>query len=282
MLKRNHFLLSAVFAIGMAMPTMAKELTASTVVATVNGTEITFGHMVATRATLPEQYQSLPNEVLFQGILDQLVQQVTLSQSLNGEPNLRTRLAIENESRALRAGEVIDTLVAKSITEEAIQAAYDKRFAEAEPSKEFNASHILVETEEEANEVKKQLDGGADFADVAKEKSTGPSGPSGGSLGWFGAGMMVKPFEDAVLTLDAGGVSAPVQTQFGWHVIILNETRLTEAPSLESIRDELKAEVEQATIASSIETLTASAEITRLDASDLNVESLSDMSLLEE
>jgi peptidyl-prolyl cis-trans isomerase C len=116
---------------------------------------------------------------------------------------------------------------------------------------------------------------------LAKEKSTGPSGASGGSLGWFGPGMMVKPFEDAVVALKAGELSEPIKTQFGWHILILNETRLQEAPSLESIRHELEAEIQQNSVQSVITGLTDSAEITRAEEGSIPVSILSNPGLID-
>ena len=83
------------------------------------------------------------------------------------------------------------------------------------------ASHILVETEEEANELYEKIQNGGDFEQLAQEKSLCPSGKNGGDLNYFGKGMMVKPFEDAAFSLETGEVSKPVQTQFGWHIIKL-------------------------------------------------------------
>ena len=201
MQKPLTFLAPFVVAASLALPAVAQDdtaentdaqtdVTAETVVATVNGTDITIGSMIIARATLPEQYQQLPPEVLFKGILDQLVQQTALSQDFDGEVPKRIEMALENERRQLIAGEVIERAMAQDVTEEELQAAYDEAYADAEPTEEFSASHILVETEEEAQAVKKELDEGADFAELAKEKSTGPSGPAGGTLGWFGPGMM--------------------------------------------------------------------------------------------
>ena len=181
-----------------AAPALAEDVTAETVVAEVDGVKITVGHMIAARDTLPPQYLSLPDDVLFTGILDQIIQQTALAKI--GEQNLTRRdlLVIENERRAYLAGVVLDDAAAAAVTEDAIAEAYAQRYSGAEPSKEFNAAHILVETQEAAQEIKGQLDAGADFTALAKERSTGPSGPNGGELGWFSAGMMVKPFEDAV------------------------------------------------------------------------------------
>ena len=281
MLKRNNFWLGAVLAAGLAMPAWSQETTADTVVATVNGVEITMGHMIATKSTLPEQYQSLPDDVLYEGILEQLIQQTVLSQSLEGDQPKRITLSVENELRTLRAGDALDAKIAGAITDEALQAAYDARYADVEPATEYNASHILVETEDEAKEIRKMLDDGADFADLAKEKSTGPSGPNGGSLGWFGLGMMVKPFEDAVISMKAGEVSDPVQTQFGWHVLILNETRKQDAPSLESVKEELEAEIQQKAVEDTIAALTEKADITRAEEGSVSMSALGDASLID-
>lgn len=281
MLKRNDFWLGAVLAAGLAMPTFAQETTADTVVATVNGVDITVGHMIATKTGLPDQYKSLPDDVLFEGILAQLIQQTVLSQSLVGEPSRNTTLIIENELRSLRAGESLDAKIAGAATDEVLQAAYEARFANAVPTTEFNASHILVETEAEAQDIQKQLNEGADFAELAKEKSTGPSGANGGSLGWFGPSMMVKPFEDAVVAMKAGEISGPVQTQFGWHVLLLNESRLQDTPSLESIKAELEAEIQQKAVENVVTGLIESAEVTRIEEGSIDTSALSNLGLLK-
>lgn len=235
--------------------------TAATVVATVNGQDITLGHIIAARATLPDEYQSIPAETLYQGILDQLIQQTALSQSFTSDLPPRVTLLLENEERSLRAGEAIEEQLAGTVTDEDIQSAYDAQYGSIDPQEEFNASHILVETEEIAQAIKEKIDGGADFGATAREESTGPSGPNGGNLGWFGTGMMVPEFEAAVIALSPGEVSDPVQTQFGWHVIILNETRKAAIPALDDVRDQITADLRSAEIARIIEESTASAEI---------------------
>ena len=271
MQKPLTFLSSLALAAAVALPVTAQdEPSVDTVVATVNDTEITLGHMLVARASLPQQYQQLPDDVLFQGILDQLVQQTALADSFTGELPPRVTLSIENETRSLTAGEAIEGVMAEDVSDEELQAAYDAQFKDAEPEKEFNASHILVETKEEADAIKAELDGGADFAEVAKEKSTGPSGPGGGSLGWFGPGMMVPEFEEAVAGMEAGGVSEPVETQFGWHVIKLNETRTGEAPALEDVREELETQVRQTKVQEAIESLTEAAEVDRSAAEGID------------
>ena len=280
MSKFTMFLASAASVVTLAAPVLAQDTTADTVVATINGTDITVGHMIITRAQLPQQYQQFPPDVLFSGILDQLIQQTLLSQSLKNETD-RMMLSLENERRSLRAGEVITNLTGNAVTEEAIQAAYDARFFWAEPETEYNASHILVETLEEAVAVQAEIEAGADFAEVAAEKSTGPSGPNGGQLGWFGPGMMVAPFEAAVVEMEVGTLSGPVETQFGFHIITLNETRVKEAPAIETLRPELEAELQQSAIEDKITELREAAEITQVDEGSIDPTLLTNLELLE-
>ncbi|MGS4945215.1 peptidylprolyl isomerase [Meridianimarinicoccus sp. RP-17] len=254
-------------------------VTADTVVATVNGVEITAGHLVLMRSQLPQQYQQLPDSALFDGLLDQAVQQQLLAAEA-GELDRASRLMLENQDRNLRANAAVTRLFDAELTEEAIQAAYDARFADAEPGTEFNAAHILVETEEDAAAIKAELDGGADFAELAQEKSTGPSGPNGGDLGWFGPGMMVPAFEEAVMALEPGAVSGPVETQFGWHVIRLNETRNAEVPALDDVRDEIVQELQAELLSERLDVLEAEAAITRAPAEEIAPDFLSDRNLL--
>ncbi|QFT64630.1 peptidylprolyl isomerase [Roseivivax sp. THAF30] len=235
----------------------------SEVVATVNGEEITLGHMIMVRAGLPEQYQQLPPDVLFEGILDQLIQQEALAQSDSAEETTGVRLTLENERRALLASEAVAGLSRDAVSEEDIQNAYDEQFGNEGGATEYNAAHILVETEEEAQALIEELNGGADFATLAQERSTGPSGANGGDLGWFAAGQMVQPFQDAVETLEPGAISEPVETQFGWHVVKLNETRQQEAPALEEVRDQIEQQLAQARVEAAIEELVAGSEVTR-------------------
>jgi len=220
-----------------------EETSRDTVIATVNGTEITLGHMMIARNGLPDQYRQLPDDVLYQAILDQLVNQAVLADSFEGELPTDLQRRLENDRRSLVASVVIEQVAEEGITDAALKQAYENKFAEAEPEREFNAAHILVETEEEAEALVAELEGGADFAKLAKENSTGPSGPNGGDLGWFSKGMMVAPFEEAVADMEDGAVSDPVQTQFGWHVIKLNESRLADKPEFETVKAELESEL---------------------------------------
>jgi len=231
------------------------------VVRTVNGQDITLGHIAVAKESLPEQYRNLPANVLFPAILDQLVQQTVLAQSFDGAEPARITLAIENETRSLLAGEVIEQIMATPITSQDLNALYQERYSTGEAGMEYNAAHILVASQDEALRIKEDLDKGADFASTAREKSTGPSGPRGGDLGWFAEGVMVPAFEAAVLDLMAGEVSDPVQTQFGWHVIKLNDVREKDVPELASVQDELETELRRLSVENRIAELQETAEI---------------------
>ncbi|MGR3343607.1 MAG: peptidylprolyl isomerase [Paracoccaceae bacterium] len=280
MLNHSNILVIVAMSLAVAAPASAQDVTADTVAATVNGTDITIGHMIVVRDALSEQYDSMSDEVLFQGILDQLVQQTVLAQTI-GSPSRAVQIRLENERRALLAGAAMRLAIDRAVTDDALQAAYDEKFASAELSREFNASHILVETEDEAQALLDALETGADFADLAKEKSTGPSASNGGELGWFGVGMMVPSFEEAVVALEIGQISAPVQTQFGWHVIKLNDSRLLAAPSLDEVREDLTEELEQQVIEKTLAELTDAAEIIRPDLSEVDPAILSDTGLVQ-
>ena len=262
----TRLLTTAALLLATAAPALAQEeVGADTVLATVNGTDITLGHVIAMRTRLPEQFQQIPDEQLFGGLVQQLVQQQALADAQLAEGLRIDALGVENERRAYLAGRAIDAAAGGEPDDAAIQAAYEARVADFEPATEYNASHILVETEEEAAELVALLEDGADFAELAQERSTGPSGPNGGQLGWFQAGMMVPPFQEAVEALEPGTVSAPVQTQFGWHVVRLNETRETTPPPLEQLFPELLQQVQEAAVGDAIAAATEAAAIEEFD-----------------
>ena len=251
---------TALFAAPLRAEDAAKP-TAATVVAMVNGVEITLGQMIATRASLPEQYKGLPDDVLFSGILDQLVQQTMLQQQVEPGLTARQKLQLENDRRSALSAIAVDAVIKGAVTDAAIQAAYDAKFKDFKPGTEYHAAHILVDSEEKANEIKKQIEGGLDFAEAAKQHGTDGTAASGGDLGWFGTGMMVKPFEDAVLSMKAGELKGPVKTDFGWHLIKLSETRAAATPKLEDVREELVGELEQKALADHLAALTSAAKI---------------------
>ncbi len=155
------------------------------------------------------------------------------------------------------------------INDELIQEAYQVHLADNPPAEELHARHILVETEEEAREVIALLDGGADFAELAKERSTGPSGPKGGDLGYFTADQMVPEFSEAAAALEPGSYTKePAKTQFGWHVIKLEDRRTAAPPPFEEIEQQLREQVARETLEIVLNDLRDGAEIEIVSQND--------------
>lgn len=260
----TRFFAGTALSLMLAMPAAAQDsVDAGTVLATVGGNDITLGHVIAMLTVLPPEYQGLPDNVLLDGLLEQLVQQEVLAAVAESDIGMIERLGLENERRAFLAASFIDRIGSAPISDADLQVEYDAQFGSVGPVTEYNASHILLESEADAQDVIAALAEGADFAELARERSTGPSGPNGGALGWFTAGMMVPTFEEAVFALAVGEVSAPVETQFGWHVILLNETRDQAPPSLDDVRAELEDGLRRARVTAAMEELTAAADIVR-------------------
>ena len=166
---------------------------------------------------------------------------------------------IEMQTRGVLAQAVVQDFFAKNTaSEEEIQAEYAEQMKLA-PQSQYKARHILVETQSAAGDLIAQLKEGADFESLAKEHSTGPTGPNGGDLGWFTPDTMVKAFADAVGTLaDGEFTQEPVQTQFGWHVILRESTRPNQPPPLDSVRDTVQQKVVQEKFQAYLESLRAS------------------------
>lgn len=220
------------------------KITEKTVLVSVNGEDITVGNIISFQSRLSDQYQSMEDSVLFDGILKQLIQQTILSQKVNIHSG-RIKYALENQMRAFLSTELVGNLSEAEVMESEIESLYVKFSTNIERKKEYNASHILVETETEVEELLLKLKNGADFSELAKTYSTGPSGAQGGNLGWFGQGAMVPTFENAVIKLKIDELSVPIQTQFGWHLIKLNDARKTPVPTIEEVRKELITEIKK-------------------------------------
>jgi peptidyl-prolyl cis-trans isomerase C len=206
-----------------------------TILATVNGKEITLGHLIALRDQLPPQYQNLPDDTLFKGLLDQVVDQEILADTLSSSPDsdpLSIKLQLENDRRGALANLAADGAVADVVTDEALKA---------------------------------EIDGGKTFADVAKENSTDGSAANGGDLGWFGLGQMVPEFEEAVKGMKPGEVAGPVKSQFGYHLILLEETRESSPPPLDTVRPQIETQLRQEALEAKLGELRAAATVERPD-----------------
>ena len=262
MLKHVTFLGAMAAWLSVTTAAFAQEVTADSVVAKVGDTEITLGELIIARSMLPAQYAQFPDEVLFTGLVDQLVQQQLLADALETTPPSVT-YTIQNEQRSLMAAQVINDITQTAITQELLQQAYQDRFADAPETPEYRAAHLLVATEDEANAAKAQLDAGEAFAEVAAAVSTDVTSANGGDLGWFGEGAMVDEFETAVMALDIGEISDPFETQFGWHIVTLTDQRARPTPTLEQVAQQLTAELQEAAVMAYLDKLSAATVVER-------------------
>ena len=237
--------------------------TADTVVATVNGATITLGDVIVTRLVLPAQYQTLPDEELFPGIVDQLVQQEALRQTLGDKLSKKSMLAITGLARSYLSNEVLLAGTKDAVSDAEIQKAYDAKYKDMAPSLEYNVAHILVDSEDKAKALLAEIEAGLPFADAAKANSIDGNAANGGDLGWIGLGATVKPFEDAVVAAPVGKATGPIKTDFGWHLILVAESRNKAAPPLADVQEQITAEVRKAAIDAYITAITDKATITR-------------------
>lgn len=217
------------------------------VVAKVGDGEITEAELAFAAQDAGQELQRFPpaqwRQLLLDAMVDmELMAQAARQEGLDKDPDFQRQLNFL-ELQALRNAYLAQK-IGGTISDEDVQAAYDAQFADFEGAEELHARHILVKEKAEAEALVAELNGGADFAELAREKSTGPSGPNGGDLGFFKKGQMVKPFEEAALALEPGSYTKePVETQFGWHVIKLEETRREEKPALDQVGDSLRQQI---------------------------------------
>lgn len=204
---------------------------------TINGVDITENevrHFISKLSNVEN-----PQDAMREMINVELVNQAAQKEGLLQDETLQ--MEIRRNTSALVASTYLQNFVSNlEITEDMVKARYQADYVEGSSTGEFNANHILVQTKVEAEAIIAKLDEGTDFAELAKAFSTGPSGKKGGALGWFKKTDMVAPFAAATAELKKGEYSkAPVETQFGWHVIKLNDTRKPDLPALESVRESI-------------------------------------------
>ena len=237
---------------------------ADLVVARVDGTEVMRSEVMALARNLPAQYQAQA-EMLFPMLLDRRIDMLLIGNAASAD-GLADDGEVEERLDSLRLDimrEVyLERLIDKEVTDERVKARYDTFLAENPAKPEINARHILLENEEEARKVITELDGGADFAELARDRSTGPSSEQGGDLGYFTEDQMVPEFSQAAFALEPGNYSKdPVQTQFGWHVIKVEDRRTPEPPPFEEVEERMKTEVTREVVASRLGDLRGVAEI---------------------
>ena len=242
-------------------------------VGTVNGEVITLDEVMQLTEELPEEYRRQPLESIFPNLVAEIANTklaAKAAQEAGLDENPLVIEAIRIATERILAEAHFGSEMRKIVTDEEITAAYERFIADADSREEVAARHILVEEEAAAIDLIEKLKGGADFAALAQEFSTGPSGPKGGDLGYFGRGQMVPNFEAAAFALEIGTFSAePVQTQFGWHVIKLEDKRIAPAPSLDEMRQQIGASLSQQALARLIEELRQDAVITERSFADV-------------
>ncbi|MEO9336644.1 peptidylprolyl isomerase [Mesorhizobium sp. SB112] len=216
------------------------------VIATVNGQDITEGDLTLAEGDLDQQFARLPAEQRRAAALSAIIEIKLLAseaqtKGLDKDEEFQKRMQFLQD-RALHSV-VVEKEVAESITDDEIRARYDTEIAKTPAQNEVHARHILVKTKEEADAIIKDLDGGANFEEIAKEKSSDPgSGANGGDLGYFGAGQMVPEFEKAAFALEVGSYTKePVQSQFGFHIIKLEDKRQQQPPAFDQVKDQFRS-----------------------------------------
>ncbi|MEO0680777.1 MAG: peptidylprolyl isomerase [Pseudomonadota bacterium] len=236
------------------------------VVATVDGVDITMGEIILMRANLPDQYQSLPDDQLYEALVQQAINQVLLAR--RGEasgaadaPLAKLRADLDRRNYLAESG--LRAIVRAATSDEALRPLYEERYAAAEPVQEVRASHILVAEKELADTLRAEIVGGAAFADVAAEHGTDGTRTRGGDLGWFTRDRMVPPFAEAAFAAPEGEVTEPVQTQFGWHLILVTGKRDQPIPPFEQVRADLARAAASEAADAAVEAARGDAEITR-------------------
>lgn len=243
----------------------AAEAPENPIVAVVDGFEIRQSDVAVAFQRLPEQFRQAPVGQVFTQIVQQLVDgqlivKAGLEDDLQNDPEVQAQ--IEEFARVAMQQTYMNRLITEGLKEEALRAVYDETIANTEGPIEVHAQHILLESEEDGYDIIKALEGGADFGDLARERSQGPSAPRGGDLGYFTRSAMVAPFSSAAFAIEPGAVGPdPVQTDFGWHVIKVLDKRRQPAPSFEESRPILEQQLTRELIATHMAELRSKAEI---------------------
>lgn len=220
---------------------LAQNLPQNTVV-TVNGIAITYDDISMAEDELLGLVGQLPEQQRFETLVSFMVERL-LAANAARKAGLENSAEVEKRVAFLKQKALQDVYVSgllmERVNEESVSAYYQKNIVEGPKQEEVRARHILVDSREEAEAVIAAVKNGGDFIELAKKRSKGPSGAGGGDLGYFDRVAMVAPFSDAAFKLKKGKVSDPVKTQFGWHVIKLEDRRTKPTPALDDVRDQI-------------------------------------------
>ena len=247
-------------------------------VGTLNGETIYLDEVMQIAEQLPEEYRRQPLDTYFDQLVDDVINTRLAANAAIADGLQNEELIIEAiriATNRILAEAYMASEVRKDVDDAAIQAAYDRFVADSDSREEISARHILVNSEEEALGLIAKLKEGADFGELAKEFSTGPSGPKGGDLGYFGRGQMVPDFEAAAFNLEIGTFSSkPVRTQFGWHVIKLEDKRIAAPASLDEMRGQIANSLSQQALARLIEEMRIDADISKRTFEDIRADAI--------
>jgi peptidyl-prolyl cis-trans isomerase C len=240
------------------------------IVATVNGQPVRLSDLEVAQQSLPQQYRSMPLQAVFPALLERIIDSKLVVQEgkkskANEDPAFKKRMAFVEEQ--VLQDFWIQREIAKMVTAEKIQQRYQERLKSLPAEEEVHARHILVSTEDEAKALIAELKKGAAFDKLAKEKSTDKaSGAEGGDLGWFKKSDMVKEFADAAFGLKKGELSeTPIKTQFGFHIIQIDDRRTAPPPALEELSDQIREELAREAVTAQLDKLRAGAKIEKFN-----------------
>lgn len=239
-----------------------------TPVAKVNGQDITEAEVKFAEGEIGQELAGVPDENRRRVLVEYLVEAHLMAAAaekadLAKGDEFETRLKYYR-LRALRDA-YFEKQVRDLVPEGDARAVYDERVKSLPPQEEVRASHILVKTQDEAKKVADELKGGGDFAELAKKYSQDRGGASGGDLGYFTRGQMVKEFEDAAFAMEKGKLSEPIETQFGWHILKVDDKRNRLPPSFEDVKDQITSSLVQTKLRGSVQELRSGAQIEFLD-----------------
>jgi peptidyl-prolyl cis-trans isomerase C len=238
------------------------------VVARVNGVDIRQSDLAFAEEEIGGNMPTIPPEQKRDYLINYLVDVIVLSQAaekqkLGDRPDVKRRLAFDHNRLLMES--LLQDAGKSALSDEAERKVYDEAVKQVKNEEEVHARHILVPTEDEAKAILAQLKGGADFATLAKEKSKDPGAAEGGDLGYFTKEQMVPEFSEVAFKLGKGQLSDPVKTQFGWHIIKVEDKRTRPTPTFEQVKPQIENYVAHRAQAEMVENLRKSATVERLD-----------------
>ena len=250
------------------VPAIARAQDTDPTIARVNGVDIRQSDLALAEdevgSSMPQMTPDQKREYFITYLSDVIILgQAAEKQNIADRDDVKHHIAFERNKVLMEA--LLQDTGKAALTDDAMHKVYDDAVKQMPPEEEVHARHILVPTEEEAKEIEAELKKGADFATLAKEKSKDPGAADGGDLGYFTKDQMVPEFSDAAFKLDKGQISDPVHTQFGWHIIKVEDKRIKPTPTFDQVKPQLENFVAHKAQAELVENLRKTATIERLD-----------------